>query len=65
VKGDGTAGNRERYDTESISFNSRPVDDPSRYPTFARCVQIFDATGDRLASALRRPTLQHYSFSFS
>jgi hypothetical protein len=56
VKGDGTAGDRERYDTESVSFNSKPVDDPSRYPTLPRCVQIFDAAVERLASALRRAT---------
>ena len=54
VKGDGSAGGRERYDTESISFNSKPLDDSSRYPTFSRCTQIFDASVDRLAAALRR-----------
>jgi len=54
VKGDGSAGNRERFDTESIAFNSKPIGDPSRYPAWPRCVQIFDAAIDRLANALRQ-----------
>lgn len=47
-KGDGGSG---FFDTESVGFGSRPVNDPSRYPSFARSVAIFDAAIDRCARA--------------
>lgn len=49
----GTRGDRERFGIESVSFNSTPADDPGNYPTFARCVQIFENACDRLAAAAR------------
>src|SRR5262245_41375285 len=52
IKGDGRAGNAERFDTESISFGSKPVADPKLYPKYARCVAIFDSAVDRLATAV-------------
>src|SRR4051812_29178215 len=56
VKGDGSGGGAERFDTESVAFNSKPLDEPSRYPTWPHCVQIFDAAIERLSLALRRAT---------
>jgi hypothetical protein len=53
VHGDGRSGDARRFDTESVAFNSRPLDDPSLYPTWDRCVQIFDNAIDRLANAIR------------
>jgi hypothetical protein len=53
VTGDGHAGGSERFDTESICFDSAPVDDPQRYPSMARCRAIFEAACQRLASAVR------------
>jgi hypothetical protein len=47
------AGGRERFDTETVSFGSRPVDDPSRYPSYARCVAIFENAIERCALALQ------------
>jgi DinB superfamily len=45
-----------RYDTESICFNSTPSDDPTRYPSLARCIEIFIAAHDRLIDAARNAT---------
>lgn len=56
VTGDGAAGNAERYDTESIAFDSRPNASASQYPGMARARQIFEAAAERLASALRSAT---------
>jgi hypothetical protein len=53
VTGDGHAGDADRFDTESICFDSTPVDDPDRYPSMARCRAIFEAACERLASAVR------------
>src|SRR4051812_30778068 len=58
LKGDGAAGSRQRFDTESIAFNSQPINDASRYPTWPRCVEIFGAAIDRMAQAVRRATDQ-------
>jgi hypothetical protein len=38
---------------EDVAFASTPTSDPSRYPPLARCIEIFDAACDRLASAVR------------
>ncbi len=38
---------------ESVAFGSLPADDPTRYPSFARSVAIFEAAASRLAGALR------------
>ncbi len=46
-------GDRERFGTESVGFGSIPVDDPSGYPSWARCLAIFDAAVRRLASTVR------------
>jgi len=53
ITGDGTRGDADRFDTESVSFGSKPVDDPRLYPTLARSAQIYDAACDRLAAAIR------------
>ncbi len=46
-------GDAERFATESVAFRSRPVDEPTRYPSLARAKRIFENAVDRLASALR------------
>jgi hypothetical protein len=53
VTGDGGAGTPSVYDTESVSFNSRPIDEASRYPTLARGIEVYEAACDRLAEAAR------------
>ena len=53
VTGDGSDGDSRRFDTESVCFASTPLDDPARYPSLARCVEIFDAALNRLADAAR------------
>lgn len=42
-----------RFDTETVAFQSVPTDNPSLYPRFARCVEIFDASCERYAAACR------------
>src|SRR4051812_14884181 len=32
-----------RFDTETVSFQSTPMDNPSLYPKPSRCVEIFDS----------------------
>ena len=54
VKGDGRAGTATKYDTESVCFGSKPVDDPKLYPTHERSVAIFDDAIQRLVTAIRR-----------
>lgn len=49
-------GDARRFGMESVSFASVPTDDASRYPSFARTVEVFDAAVARLASALRSAT---------
>lgn len=53
IKSDGRGGNRQQFDTESVCFGSRPESDPSIYPTRDRCVAVFEAAIERLATALR------------
>jgi hypothetical protein len=53
ITGDGRAGGADRFDTESICFDSTPVDEPDRYPAMARCRAIFEAACDRLADSVR------------
>jgi len=53
VTGDGTKGDADHFDSESVSFGSKPIDDPRKYPTLLRSAQIYDAACDRLAAAIR------------
>ena len=53
VTRDGHGGSAERFDTESVSYGSRPVADAGRYPTLARATAIFETACDRLAAAVR------------
>ncbi len=46
-------GDRNRFAVESVAFRSKPVDDPSIYPAYARCIEILNASIDRLAEAVR------------
>lgn len=43
----------DAYDSETVAFASKPVDDPRAYPSFTRCGQIYNAACDRLAAAAR------------
>jgi len=52
LTGDGTAGNAERFDTESVCIGSRPVDNPAIYPTLARSQKVFEDAVDRIGAAL-------------
>lgn len=47
------AGDARRYGTETISFGSKPVDNPKLYPPYARCVAIYNSACERLATAVR------------
>jgi len=50
VTGDGTGGDRDRFDTESICNGSIPRDNPGLYPSWGRCVCIHGAAWARLIS---------------
>lgn len=47
------AGDARRFGTETVAFGSRPLPDPKLYPPMARCVEIFNGSCERLASAVR------------
>jgi hypothetical protein len=53
VTGDGTAGDADHFDTESVSFGSAPADVPDEYPTLVRARAIFVTACDRLEAAAR------------
>lgn len=55
VIGDGHAGSREKgvFDSEAVSFGSRPEERHDRFPSLARGQEIFGAACERLARALR------------
>lgn len=42
-----------RYDTETVAFQSVPVDNPSIYPRYARCVEVFNRACETYAEVLR------------
>jgi hypothetical protein len=48
----GKRGDAARFGTETVSFGSKPVDDPAMYPALSRCVDIFNAGCDRFADAV-------------
>lgn len=41
------------FDPAGVAFDSVPDGDATRYPDFARCLEIFDAACDRLGAAVR------------
>lgn len=55
LTGDGTKGSRDvgKFDTEAVSFGSRPEERYDRFPTLPRCVEIYDQACERLAHAVR------------
>jgi hypothetical protein len=55
VSGGGFAGSRDRgvMDADAVAFGSKPEDRHDRYPTLARCTEIFNSACDRLAEAVR------------
>lgn len=46
-------GDARRFATESVGFGSKPVDAPSQYPSFDRCIAIFNSACDHLAAIVR------------
>jgi hypothetical protein len=46
-------GDAEHFGIETIAFGSTPTPEPDRYPSWGRCVQIFDEAAERLANAVR------------
>lgn len=52
VKGDGTQGDAQRFDTESVSLGSTPLDDPVLYPSLQRGREIYEAACERFAMAI-------------
>ncbi len=58
VIGNGTAGDTNRFDAESVSFGSKPTDDSDSYPTLARAREIFEAASERLAQTIRAMSAQ-------
>lgn len=46
-------GDAARFATESVAFGSRPADEPSRYPTLARCIEIYESACEALAECVR------------
>jgi hypothetical protein len=45
-----------RFHTEAVAFGSKPAGSTETYPPLARCVEIYNAACDRLASAVRAAT---------
>lgn len=56
IKADGNAGDLRRFDTESVSINSKPIPDAAKYPGTDRCVEIFSNSVDRCAVAFETAT---------
>ncbi len=54
VTADGKGGDDQRFDTESVAFGSTPSLDPTHFPNFDRCVEIFDHTSDSLVQTIRK-----------
>ena len=52
LKGDGRQSDARRFDTESVSFGSRPTDEPAIYPSLARGREIFEEALERAARAI-------------
>ena len=50
----GPRGDAERFGTESVAFNSKPVAEHAMYPTLTRSIAIYEAACDRLAGAAKR-----------
>ncbi len=53
LTGDARQGDAQRYDTESVAFGSKPVDEPALYPSLARGRAILDNAARNLAEAIR------------
>lgn len=54
----GGRGDATRFATESVAFGSTPTDDPDRYPSLARCIEIMQESHRTLADALRHASEQ-------
>ncbi|MCH8823648.1 MAG: DinB family protein [Planctomycetes bacterium] len=45
-------GDEHHFDTETVCFDSKPIDDPEFYPKLIRAQEIFEAACDRFAQAV-------------
>lgn len=54
VVGGGFAGSRDKgiIDADSVGFGSKPEERHDRFPTLARCTEIYNNACDRLAAAV-------------
>lgn len=54
ITADGTGGSRDKgyFDTEAVSFGSKPEERHDRFPKLDRCVEIYNKACDRLAAAV-------------
>ncbi len=50
----GDRGDERRFGLESVSFASVPSDDPARYPTWPRCLEILSSAVERAAAAVAK-----------
>lgn len=53
IRGSDT-GDERRFGTESVAVGSDPNAGGARFPELARCIEIFSAAAERLATTLRR-----------
>ena len=53
VEGDGYGSTSTQIDSESVCFGSVPTDEPSRYPSFDRLMEIHERAWARLIEATR------------
>lgn len=49
----GVVSTLNRYDTETIAFQSLPSENGAIYPRYQRCVEIFDRACERYAAGIR------------
>lgn len=49
----GRSGDQRRFDADGVAFGSSPSMDPTHFPAFDRCVEIFDDSCRSLARTIR------------
>ncbi len=53
IEGDGTQGNQQQYDTESVCIGSIPTDNSHLYPPIERGLEVYQSGCVRFADAIR------------
>lgn len=46
-------GDKTRFAIASVAAGSKPVDDPAQYPSFSRCIDIYNHACDTVADIVR------------